>query len=1559
MGRVFAAVLLVGVLASAPARAELFGPTRYLSRQDTPAEFAGTAPLTLEDFEDGALNQPGVEAAPPEAVVFGPGRGTDSVDADDGTIDGSGIAGRCLLAPDGAGGITFAFDAAVLGGLPSRVGVVWTDGAGSTSFETFDADGTSLGTIGPVDIADGSTDGTTDEDRFFGIVDRTGIARIRLSNTIAQIEVDHLQFGDLVSVSSTTTTSTTTSSTASTATTTTSTTTTSTTTSTTTTTTTSTTTTTIGISLDLDFCALLDPSDNETPVKVVGGGVTDYWLHGQTVYWHDEASCPDFGAPDPERVLRIATYCGLKRTIFSSNQVRAPLSCNPYRIHSNVVADATHLYWVDDDGLVRLPVGANPGDDPEVVTTGIQASLIGTPIELVQTADHLWALRDTGNIVNTHTIQRAAKNGSGTLLVHSVNGAAGSLAADGKYLYYLLGGELRRLDPSVTPATLSTLTTGVDAYFAEGERTVCLIGFGCFTTDYVFIAKDREIFRWSNPGGPLGASIYTSPDVDGRVQEVTSNGSKIFFFETRLVGDGTRGVYLFRANRSGTNPDIIYAKEGVLPGNEPDLLRALTLPAGPFVFWRDAGMLFRLPGDLSEMALTDLRVTDIEVTQAIQDLAHSVPLVRNKRTFVRAFAAAAGPATAGVTARLYATWAGGGGGPLLPVNQLGTNLTVQTAPNRNNIDHSFVFKLPYAWTTHQGLTLRVDLNPDHYPLELDYANNEKTVGPFAFEPSSRLEVQFVEWGFKLNGTTYYPRDDKDIAQTYSWIRRAYPLASTAGGANDPSPGFRPSLWTVFDGSLGSRVAQTHPDCDELFPDVIDTKNLCASYYTNTRMTAMRYEQCLVYAPWNFTQLVQCIVEAQKVFFYGLIFHVPGYFPRGQACCGPKVSTGPASAGCCGADWDTDGAITDWYAGHEIGHTLGRKHPSKGNACGHSASDPNYPYSGALIGPNGGSLAGFDVGASTFGIAPAVYPRSQWADVMSYCNRQWVSDYTYEAMLGYLEANPSLHAGLARTSVVDPSVAGAFLGVFGFLSQDGAKAFIQELHRIDDPLIVPPDAPGTHHLLLVDAEGAVLGDHPFVPEPIELEGGASGGFHFGRLVPFAPGTREVRVTDSVGTVLGAEPISANPPAIDALEITPPPAGPVAGGVMLAWSASDPDGDPLTFDVFYSLNDGASFLPLLVNLAESSAPIDTNVLGGGTAILRLRARDGAHTVEASTPPFTVAKKAPMPHILEPGDGTQVQYGTLVTFEGAADDLQDLDLPGDMLVWTSQDGPLGQGAELPVADLPVGENVITLTATNSDGLSTSTSIRVIVGDQGTLPGPVLSVAPTQIAWHVAAGSGPVTADVELTNIGDGVLTWTAGEDAPWLTLSIGAGTVPGTLTLTADPTGIPDATSRATTITVNGLDEGGATLGTIMVPVALAVGNVWASEVCAPEGCADDDPCTRDSCEAGYGCAHALEAGIGSVTCACGTVPPACAGVTLPKNVTKSFARACRRLDDVSGAKPRRASALLKKAGKGFRHAGRQAMRAGRGRRPKLEGDCATALAGLFGQLRQRALDLRSQR
>lgn len=148
----------------------------------------------LENWEDHLLNTPGVTASSSTlSSSFGPSL-VDSVDCDDGVVDGTCNQCDALWS---SGSVEITFDAVVLGALPTHAGLVWTDGGFGTdvTITGFDADDVQIYTQTVSGIGDNSNSGTTAEDRFFGIVHYAGVKRIVVSNSSGGLEIDHLQYG--------------------------------------------------------------------------------------------------------------------------------------------------------------------------------------------------------------------------------------------------------------------------------------------------------------------------------------------------------------------------------------------------------------------------------------------------------------------------------------------------------------------------------------------------------------------------------------------------------------------------------------------------------------------------------------------------------------------------------------------------------------------------------------------------------------------------------------------------------------------------------------------------------------------------------------------------------------------------------------------------------------------------------------------------------------------------------------------------------------------------------------------------------------------------------------------------------------------------------------------------------------------------------------------------------------------------------------------------------------------------------------------------------------------
>ena len=192
--------LLTAATGSQAADPIFFGPSAYLSAADIPVGFyLGGSPILLETLEDGVLDS-SLTGSFGELLSSGFAGARDSVDADDGEVDGNcgpQTSGRCVSWFNGNGGQGLNFNFVGAGPLPTAFALVWTDGGGTVTFSATGADGQSLGSIQAVGFADGSFGGSTGEDRFFGLQYAGGIRSISISNSSGGIEVDHIQYGQM------------------------------------------------------------------------------------------------------------------------------------------------------------------------------------------------------------------------------------------------------------------------------------------------------------------------------------------------------------------------------------------------------------------------------------------------------------------------------------------------------------------------------------------------------------------------------------------------------------------------------------------------------------------------------------------------------------------------------------------------------------------------------------------------------------------------------------------------------------------------------------------------------------------------------------------------------------------------------------------------------------------------------------------------------------------------------------------------------------------------------------------------------------------------------------------------------------------------------------------------------------------------------------------------------------------------------------------------------------------------------------------------------------------
>lgn len=225
--------LIVYLCSTAACSAITFtGPTPYRGQADSPFPIHGNdPPFHFEDFEDGKLNTPGISqptdtifGARFHGVVLGPGEMTDSVDGDDGAVDGASTTGHSFRSgmhvytstnPQiSQFSVRFDFNINELGQLPNAIGFALTDVVHGTAFggqAHFNFRVTdSLGQLHispsyPI-VDDHDRNGGVSDDYFYGVTGvEVGITRLTLLAgnfgnypSYDFFEIDHLQYGRLV-----------------------------------------------------------------------------------------------------------------------------------------------------------------------------------------------------------------------------------------------------------------------------------------------------------------------------------------------------------------------------------------------------------------------------------------------------------------------------------------------------------------------------------------------------------------------------------------------------------------------------------------------------------------------------------------------------------------------------------------------------------------------------------------------------------------------------------------------------------------------------------------------------------------------------------------------------------------------------------------------------------------------------------------------------------------------------------------------------------------------------------------------------------------------------------------------------------------------------------------------------------------------------------------------------------------------------------------------------------------------------------------------------------------
>ena len=579
----------------------------------------------------------------------------------------------------------------------------------------------------------------------------------------------------------------------------------------------------------------------------------------------------------------------------------------------------------------------------------------------------------------------------------------------------------------------------------------------------------------------------------------------------------------------------------------PDVVRAVA-PNAPAADCDTVSCTTYLPLIFKSPSLAPL---SLEVTQGVQQPDNSVVLIADRPTFARLTLTSTVSHT-GVNAWLYGTR---GGAPLpgSPIAAMNNPRTLKATVNRATLGDTFNFELPASWTS-GNVSLRVEAGNgstyDYYSESLDVQ----------FTQADPLHVTIVPIAYTCtsggSGTTTLT-GPFDYVTDFTF--RIYPVPDIALATHASISYSGPCINGVPDPSYGDWI--------DMLDDVTDLW-------------------------WN--------EGRPNSYYYGLV----------KIDCSGGCISGIGWVGGLKAAVGFDGIGSQHYGAstthaHEVGHNHDREHSP---GCGADDPDPNYPYvSGGkgIIGNGAHPNYGFNIDSLS------IYPYSAYYDIMSYCSPEWVSDYTYEGLLAWAQAQSDLSDTRQQER--------AFL-ISG--SMDSAnKVTLRPVYTLDAP--TTPSTSGDHSLELLDSSGAVIATYPFQPAQADVDrwGGTSSryqGFHLA--VPYIEGVASIRVRRG-SAILGKLDSGTRAPVIDtkatALD------GDLSSPTV-TWSAADGDGDELHYLVRASVDGGATWQVIGVDLTSSVIALNPSDFRGQSVLIEVLASDGLHTTSLQMGPFIVPEE-----------------------------------------------------------------------------------------------------------------------------------------------------------------------------------------------------------------------------------------------------------------------------------------------------------------------------------------------
>lgn len=552
--------------------------------------------------------------------------------------------------------------------------------------------------------------------------------------------------------------------------------------------------------------------------------------------------------------------------------------------------------------------------------------------------------------------------------------------------------------------------------------------------------------------------------------------------------------------------------------------------------------------------------SDLEITQAVQQPGNPVRLIAGRTTIVR-YTLVDETAYTGVDAFLYG-YREGIPLPGSPLPALNNPRTLETVANRSDWNDTFNFELPASWTSGT-----VDL----WGSASNGTTYEIVEGPVSvtFHENDPLAITVVPIAYTCTsggtGTTT-PAGPFDYLDDDAY--KLYPV---------PSTDLEVHVALEYDGPCLSGQPYPYYDLD---PENYDLGDWGDMLYAIREL-------------WN--------TEGHpNRYYYGLV----------DIYCGGSCIAGLGYVGGSKAAVGWNGGGQSGASGthaHEVGHNHGLKHAP---GCGAGNPDPAFPYT-IEVGLDTRGVIG-NLSNQNYGVEfdpPSIktydYP---YYDFMSYCSPEWISDYYYEKLYDWEQAQ----AAMAPDPADQPQDS---LLISGSLRKDGSVE-IRPVFRLEQATL--PSLKGPYALELLDAYGAQLATYNFEMATAAADGvgGARGGevqsFHI--TIPYTSGIEQIRVVKE-GEALGVLRAKRVPPG---LALAPDQARIEQGMMHASWG-----GLPgASYLVRLSLDGGMTWQTVGVNLDHPSIDLPLGDVAGDLR-LEVLASDGIHTQRLDVGPIPIIR------------------------------------------------------------------------------------------------------------------------------------------------------------------------------------------------------------------------------------------------------------------------------------------------------------------------------------------------